>query len=114
MHMQLPGHPLSSRCADAPGYRDEDIPALEWAKRDVHAAVADLNRDLHVDTFAPTWKVWLYAHDVEIQVLSGSGAAPLPRCSTMLYSSASFTRATRCVCTAARAAHFRPGFASNI
>lgn len=47
------------------GYQDDDIPALVWTQRAVEGDPLDNNLDLHVDTFHPSWKVWLYAEDIE-------------------------------------------------
>jgi hypothetical protein len=46
------------------GYNVADIPDAVWTLRTVEAAMADANMDLHVDTFMPSWKVWLYAEDI--------------------------------------------------
>ena len=46
------------------GYKDADLPTLVWALRESVGNIDDNNLDLHVDTFAPSWKVWLYAEDI--------------------------------------------------
>jgi hypothetical protein len=47
------------------GYEAEDIPDLIWELRAVSSIEGDPNLDLHVDTFHPSWKVWLYGEDIE-------------------------------------------------
>mmetsp|Transcript_5297 Transcript_5297/g.7798 ORF Transcript_5297/g.7798 Transcript_5297/m.7798 type:complete len:853 (-) Transcript_5297:7-2565(-) len=47
------------------GYHERHIPQLTWQLRVVEADICDLNRDLHVDTYQPSWKVWLYAEDID-------------------------------------------------
>jgi glutaredoxin len=49
------------------GYGDLDIPDLVWTLREVIGNKHDNNLDLHVDTFAPTWKIWLYAEDITLK-----------------------------------------------
>ena len=46
------------------GYRDDDLPHLVWELRESVGKNVDNNLDLHVDTVAPTWKIWLYAEDI--------------------------------------------------
>ena len=49
------------------GYNSKDIPDLVWILRTVRGNAEDNNLNLHVDTFAPAWKVWLYAQDISIK-----------------------------------------------
>lgn len=49
----------------ASGYDISDIPALNWQLRVVKGDYCDLNLDLHVDTYQPSWKLWLYAEDID-------------------------------------------------
>eukprot|EP01050_Picozoa_sp_SAG11_P018288 SAG11_NODE_2741_length_3021_cov_3.097536_1_plen_380_part_00 len=50
------------------GYKMEDIPLAVWTMRAVESSATDINLDLHVDTFAPTWKIWLYGEDIAMEV----------------------------------------------
>ena len=47
------------------GYNIEHIPDIVWTQRSVTSNPHDNNLNLHVDTFAPSWKVWLYGQDIE-------------------------------------------------
>ena len=52
------------------GYGDlaeAGLPSLDWTLRSVTASAAtnDANTDLHVDSCMPSWKVWLYAEDID-------------------------------------------------
>ena len=49
------------------GYADADLPELTWKLRSTVGNPDDNNLDLHVDTFAPSWKVWLYAQDIRAE-----------------------------------------------
>ena len=66
------------------GYNYNDLPDIIWELRESIGKLNDNNLDLHVDTFAPSWKVWLYAEDIKdehgpLTYVSGSHAASLPK-----------------------------------
>jgi len=46
------------------GYGPLDLPELVWTLREVVGNANDNNLDLHIDTFCPTWKIWLYAENI--------------------------------------------------
>ena len=49
------------------GYDIEDIPDIVWTQRSVTGDPYDNNLNLHIDTFAPSWKVWLYGQDISVE-----------------------------------------------